>query len=530
MLRNREMVILMASAMILAFSHSAFADEGKTLIIALGNEPDELNPYTMFSHSPSDLPKIFDGLVKFDENLDVAPSLAESWDVSPDGKEYVFHLHKGVKWHDGQELTADDVKFTYDLILDDEIVSKYPLATEYKDIESAVVIDDYTIKFTLSEGIVPYGERFTTAIIPKHLLEGQSLDNNDFWQHPIGSGPYKFKEWVKGDDLIMEANEDYFGGAPIIGEVKFVFVPDESARVSLLKEGEVDAIKIDARTTRSLADESGIEIYSVPSANWYGLTLPCNNWPFNIKEVRQAIGYSIDKQPILDTIFYGEGEIAYGPFRESSWVYKPDIKYDYDPEKAKQLLAQAGFQDSDGDGILEMDGKDLEFTLIYPAEDVERRDITMAVKTDLGHVGINVEPSGLSWDVITSDLIREPGNSFAVSWGDAYDPDNLNYNLWHSKFLNEGWWNPANYDNPEVDELLDEGRTTWDKDERKEIYGQLQEILVEDQPIAFIVYSNYIYAVDEGITGIKSRTGPHGSGTNGGMTGELWWNIEEWDL
>ena len=268
MLRNREMVILMARAMMLAFSHSAFADERKTLIIALGNEPDELNPYTMFSHSPSDLPKIFDGLVKFDENLDVAPSLAESWDVSPDGKEYVFYLHQGVKWHDGQELTADDVDLLRSITM--RRIPNIPYY-EYKDIESVEVIDDYTIKFTLSEGIVPIGERFTTAIIPKHLLEGQDLDNNDFWQHPIGSGPYKFKEWVRGDNLVMVANEDYFGGTPIISEVKFVFVPDESARVSLLKEGEVDAIKI-TREPRETCDgqESNLlcaicKLYGLPA-------------------------------------------------------------------------------------------------------------------------------------------------------------------------------------------------------------------------------------------------------------------------
>ncbi|MCW3130433.1 MAG: ABC transporter substrate-binding protein [Methanophagales archaeon] len=501
---------------------------GKTLKIALGAEPDDLNPLTMYSHSPSDVPKFFNGLVKFDEDLDLAPDLAESWDVSAGGKVYTFHLRQGVKWHDGKEFTAEDVKFTYDLIRSGGIISIFPLATEYEDIEEVDIEDDYTVKFTLREGIVPFRERFTVAILPKHLLEGEDLTTTDFWQHPIGTGPYKFKEWIGGEKLVMVANRNYFAGVPVINEVTFVFVPEEISRVRLLKDGEVDAIKVDARALSMLAGEPGIEIYTAPAANWYGITLPTKTRPFDEKKVRQAIAYAINKQAILDTIFQDKGEIAYGPFRKSSWVYNPDIEYDYNPDKARQLLAQAGFFDTDGDGIVEKDGEKLEFTLIYPVADTERRDIAIAVKTDLAAVGINAKLSGLSWDEITTDLIHE--NAFTISWGSPYDPDLLNYKLWHSKFLYQGWWNPACYENPAVDELLDKGRTTWDREERKHIYQELQEILVEDQPIAFIVYSDYVYAVSEKIIGITPRPGPHGAGTLGGMTGELWWNMEEWEV
>ncbi|RCV65711.1 peptide/nickel transport system substrate-binding protein [Methanophagales archaeon] len=502
---------------------------GKTLRIAIGDEPDDLNPLAMYSHSQSDLLKFFNGLLKFDEDLDLVPDLAESWDVSDDGEECTFHLRQGVMWHDGEEFTAEDVKYTYDLILSGDVTSMIPLATEYSDIiEEVEIVDDYTVKFTLQEAMVPFRERFAVAIVPKHLLEDEDLTETDFWQNPVGTGPYEFKEWAKGDKLVMVANPNYFAGAPVISELTFVFVPEETARVSLLKGGEVDITKIDARTKRTLTGESGIEIYIMPAANWYGLTLPTKTVPFTDKKVRQAIAYAINKQLILDTIFYGEGEVAYGPFRNSSWVYNPEIEYIYDPDKARQLLAQAGYNDTDGDAIVEKDGKKLEFTVMYPVSDIERRDIAIAVTTDLAAVGIKAELEGLSWSEIKARLHDDP---YTVAWGSPYDPDVLNYKLWHSKFLYQGWYNPACYENPAVDALLDEGRTTFDTEERERIYGEFQEILVDDQPVAFFLFSDYVYAVNDQLAGIiATRPGPHGAGVSGGMTGELWWNVEDWDI
>jgi peptide/nickel transport system substrate-binding protein len=496
----------------------------KTLNIALGEEPDNLNP--IGNANIYDSIKVFSGLLKSDENLKMAPDLAESWEVSPDGKTYTFHLREGVKWHDGSDFTAEDVKFTYDLLRNQEWVSVFSTSSEYEVIDNVETIDDHTVKFSLSEGLVPFQERFTLPILPKHLLEGQDLAKTDFWQSPVGTGPYRFVEWTKGEDLVLEANPDYYGEAPKIGTIKFVFVPDENARVSLLKNGEVDAIKIDARIRSTLEGVPGITVVDSPSANWYGLSLPNDKSPFNIKEVRQSIAYAINKEQILDTIFYGQGEIAYGPYREADDVYNSDISYSYNPEKAKQLLADAGFADSDGDGILEKDGAKLEFDLIYPSSNAERKDMAIAAKTDLAEVGIGVNPVGKSWDEIDYDVFH--GDAFMVSWGSPFDPDDLNYKLWNSEYIDQGWWNPASYNNSEVDKLLNEGRTTWDEEKRKEIYRNIQEILVEDQPVVFLVFGDYIYALSDKVSGAKPRNGPHGYGSNGALTGELWWNAEEW--
>lgn len=512
--------------LMLAVLPMACAEE-KTMNIALGSEPDDLNPLSNTGHADFyDLIKVFSGLLKSDEKLEMVPDLASSWEVSPDAKTYTFHLKKGIKWQDGKDFSAEDVKFTYDLLRGGKWTSVLPVSTDYTDITDVLIIDPSTVKFSLKEGIIPFQERFSAAILPKHLLEGQDLSKTSFWQKPIGTGSFVFKDWKRGEELVFTANPTYYGDAPKFDVLRYVFVPEEAARISLLENGEVDAIKIDPRSMPTLENAKGIKLYSMPSANWYALNLPGMMWPFQDKNVRLAIAYAINKQQILDTIFNGQGEIAYGPLRSEDWAYNPDIAFSYDPEKAKRLLAEAGFKDTNGDGVLEKDGKDLAFELIYPSSNAERKDIAIAAKTDLEKVGIKIEPVGKSWDEISQELYRSA--PIVAAFGSPFDPDDNNYQLWDTKFIGQGWWNPASYSNPKVDAILDSARTTSDKQQRKEDYQELQTILANDQPLAFIVFCNYVYAVSDKISGIELRNAPHGQGTNGGINGEIWWNVEQW--
>ncbi|NTV27751.1 MAG: hypothetical protein HGA93_03610 [Methanothrix sp.] len=521
---NRQRVLaslaIALSILALVAAPALGAGNEKALNIALAEEPDNLNPIS--DANAYDTMKIYSGLVKSDENLQMAPDLAESWEASADGKSYVFHLKKGVKWQDGTDFTAEDVLFTYETVKDDKWVSVFPVSSEYKNIEDISIVDPSTVKFTLKEGIVPFLERFALPILPKHLLDGQDLAKTDFWQKPIGTGPFQFEDWKHAEELVFVANANYFGEAPKVGTLRYVIVPDANARVNLLKTGEVDAIEVDPQTMKTLQNEKTAKVYSVPSAQWYSMNMPNQEWPFNIKGVRQAIGYAINKQQIVDTVFLGQGVAAYGPINPKSWAYNPDVAFSYDPKKAKQLLADAGFK-MGSDGIMEKNGKKLEFDIRYLSNDPVRKDIAIAVSTDLEALGIKASPAGKSRDEMKVEdwhkvVIRAGGNPM--------DPDDYNYKEFNSKFIGQGTLNLASYTNPEAERLMEEGRTTFDKEKRKQIYGELQSILVEDMPTAFIAFGNTIYAVGNKVTGVKPRPAPH---EHGGLTGELWWNVEEWD-
>ncbi|MGQ9532759.1 MAG: ABC transporter substrate-binding protein, partial [Desulfotomaculales bacterium] len=481
-------------------------------------EDDTLNPilgYAKYGGS-----KFFNGLVRFDENLNVVPDLAESWEISPDGKTYTFRLRKGVKWHDGREFTAADVKFTYEKIMDPDVAS--PLKPHFEFVESIEVADDHTLTIRLSEPYAPFLERLVVGIVPRHLLEGKDVRTAEFNQHPVGTGPFKFVEWKKGERLVMEANADYFRGKPKIDRVIVSFIPDENTRLLQLNKGEVDVAFLPPKLA-ARAQSQNHRVYTVPTGEWCAIGLPYENPLFRDKNLRQALACAIDKQAIVDKLLEGKGEPASSPFRSNHWAYNPEARrYGLDPEKAKALLAASGWKDTDGDGILDKNGKPLRFTLMYAANDVLRKDICTAVRTDLKKIGIDVELAGLSWEQIKPRMYTDATLFF---WATVYDPDDQ-YPIWHSRFIGQGWWNPTCYRNGRVDGLLQRGRATMDKEERRKIYGELQQILAEEQPMVFIAHVDHTYACSTRVRGIKIQPEGH----SGYMTEGLWWNVEEWDL
>lgn len=508
-------------------SSLVIADSGKTLNVALGTEPTDLNPIAN-NAMMYDIINVFSGLIKSDNNLEAVGDLAKTWE-QPDSNTYVFHLRDGVKWHDGTDFTSDDVKFTYDLVRSGKYVSIFPLSSQYAVITNVETPDKSTVKFTVKDPVVPFLEKFALPILPKHLLDGEDLTTTDFWQKPVGTGPFVFDHWNKGEELVFKANKDYYAGVPKIEILKYVMVPDESGRINLLKSGEVQAIKMGPKNAAALKSEAGITVLSTPSSNWYSLNLPYNLPQFKDKAVHQAIGLAINKQGILDSIYVGQGQLAYGPYRSESWVYNPDIVAAQDTEKAKKILTDAGWKPG-SDGVMEKDGVKLEFDLLYVTTAVERKDIAIAVVPDLEKIGIKVNPVALAnWNEMTAE--KWHSNAAVMAQGSPLNPDNNVYMIYDSKFINDGTNNLASYSSPEADKLIEQGRTTADKNQRKQIYQQLQKILADDQPCVPIIYGNDIYALSDKVTGMAPRNGPHGgSGIEGSICGNLWWNVNTWDL
>jgi peptide/nickel transport system substrate-binding protein len=353
-------------------------------------------------------------------------------------------------------------------------------------------------------------------------LEGKDIKTADFNQHPVGTGPFKFVEWKKGERLVLEANPEYFGGKPDIERVVVLFIPDENTRLLQLTKGDVDVAFLPPKLAAK-AQSKSVRVFTVPTGEWCGLSLPYKNPLFQDKNLRHAIACAIDKQSIVDKIMDGKGEPTSIPFRSNHWAFNPHAKrYSLDLATAKALLAASGWKDTDGDGILDKNGKPLRFTLMYAAGDVLRKDICTAVRTDLRKVGIDVELAGLSWEQIKPRMYQDATLFFFAT---VYDPDDQ-YPIWHSQFIGQGWWNPACYQNKRVDELLEKGRAVMGREERRKIYGELQEILAEDQPMIFIAFTDHTYACSTRVKGIKIQPEGH----SGYMTEGLWWNLDEWKL
>lgn len=254
---------------------------------------------------------LFNGLTAHDGNDQIVPGLAETWDYDEQTYTYTFHLREGVKWHDGEPFTADDVKFTIEAIMDPENGSEN--APNYEDVEEITIIDAQTVAFRLTEPNVAFLEYMTMGILPQHLLAGQDMQESDFFRSPVGTGPYKLESWDAGQSIVLVKNEDYYLGAPKIDRVIFKIVPDDNAQAVQLQSGELDLALLDPKNAQSFAGTDGYTLYDMTTADYRGILFNFANdyWTAN-RDIIPAICYAIDRQAIVDSVLLGEGMPAYG--------------------------------------------------------------------------------------------------------------------------------------------------------------------------------------------------------------------------
>ena len=363
------------------YSQNGPAADGDTLIEATSLGPKTLNPALVDEVTGWDIDNlVFSGLLRFNENNELEPCLAEKWTVSQDGKIITYFLRKGVKFHDGVEMTAEDVVFTWKVFTDPKVNSPY--GADYQYIQNVEIMDPYRVKVIYKKAFAPALANNFNDILPKHLLEGKDIRNNDgFNRHPIGTGPYKFVEWKTGQQVELEANPDYWEGKPHIHRFVLRIIPDQSAQFLSLLKGEIDAIG--AWTSNGLSPEQYARETQKPKFTDYydryqtdifvytyiGWNL--GNPLFKDVQVRKALTMAIDRQAILNNVLYGLGEVCTGPFVPSSWAYNKDVKpLSFDPEGAKKLLAQEGWK-TGTDGMLYkmVKGQKRPFTFKLPLRD-----------------------------------------------------------------------------------------------------------------------------------------------------------------
>lgn len=456
------------------------------LIISSIGDASFLNPVLAQDSASSEINSlVFNGLIKYDRDLkNFVGDLAESWKVE-DGKEpkITFYLRKGVLWHDGREFTAHDVKFTYDKIMDEK--TNTVRRSSYELVKKAEVLDPYTFRVTYKEPFSPGLETWGIGIIPKHLLEKEDINTSSFNRRPIGTGPFRFVEWVSDEKIVLEANPNYFEGRPNLDRIIYRIIPETAlSEMEILTKG-VDYTGLFPYQFKRMSEVSFLQTYSQPSIGYTYIGYNLKNELFKDKRVRHALTHAINREEIVQYVLNGYGTVASGPFPNHLWYSNPNVKpLRFDPERSKRLLQEAGWRDSDGDGILDRDGKPFRFTLITNSGNDTRRDIGVLVQRQLREIGVDVKFELYEWSVFLKNfIIPRHFEACILGWALSVDPDA--YEIWHSSQIEKGF-NTISYSNPEVDKLLEEGRREYDIEKRRKIYWRIHELIAEDQPYTFL--------------------------------------------
>lgn len=462
--------------------------ESKTLVIANGTD---ISSFDIHNHNTTSTEAVhvnmFNYLVKNGGEEGFLPDLAESWE-NVDEKTWSFKLKEGVKFHNGEDLTADDVKFTLERVAKDDTLLEYG---SYKQIQEVVVKSDYEFDIVTENpepALLNRLSRIGSSILPKDYIESESWDV--FLESPVGTGPYKFKEWKKDDRLTLEAYDEYFGEPAKWEKVVFRSIPEDSTRVSELLTGGVDiAVNIPPTDLERINSTEGVSIIESPTQRVMMLTArTAGEGPTADPLVREAIDLAIDKQAIVDSLLEGAGKVTRTRVTPGNKGANEDLygKTLYDPEKAKELLAQAGYADG------------LELSLSSPngryLKDKETAELMAAM---LQEVGIKVNLEFLEWSSFNTKYQEKGfGDLFFIGYGNSM----FDASLALDRLKKENAAGETDYDNPVTEKLLVAAESNMNLEERVEQYKQAQELIAEDRPQIYLYQLESIYGVNERVS------------------------------
>lgn len=480
---------------------------GQIVMASIGEPSGLISELTTDSSSHEVASYFYVGCLRYNKDLEIEPWAAESYEVLNDGRLLRFTLRPGILWEDGVELTAADVEFTYKLMIDPTTPTAY--AEDYLCIKDFRVTGKYSFEVEYEK---PFARALMTwmgDILPAHLLKGvhgTDLLASPLNRKPVSAGPYVLKEWDSGSRMIFEANPRYFEGPPYIRKVVYRIIPDMATSFLELKSGNLDIMSL---TPQQYTRQTSGGVWDTDWAKYKYLSFSYTYLGYNLKHpffadkrVRQAIAHAINKAGIVKGVLLGEGVPTIGPYKPGTWVYNDKITdYAFDPETAKAMLAEAGFKDSDGDGILDKDGKRFEFTILTNQGNEQRIKTATIIQQQLADVGIKVNIRIVEWAAFIKEFVHT-GNfdALILGWNILQDPDL--YDVWHSSKIGNGGLNFTGFSNAEVDDILDKARSTLDQQKRKELYDRFQEILHDEQPYCFLYAPQSLNIVNRRIQGI----------------------------
>lgn len=482
------LLILTAFIGIPAAASAAESERGDWFVSASIAEASTLVPIVASDSASHDIvSRIFNGLLRYNPKLELEGDLAERWEILDGGKTIVFYLRRNVLWHDLAPFTAEDVKFTYDKLIDP--ATPTPYGGDFVKVRSLEIVDLFTVRVSYEAPFAPALGSWTMPIMPKHLLEGQDLAKTPFARSPIGTGPYKFKRWIDADRIELTAFDRYYEGRPLVEGIVARVIPDQTTAFLELHQETVDSMGLAPLQYLRLTDnaffKSRYRKFRYPSLGYTYLGFNLQNDLFKDRLVRKAINLAIDKKEIIQGVLLGLGRESTGPFTPESWAYNPAVKSaPFSPIIARKLLERAGWKDSDGDGTLDRDGKAFEFT-ISTNPNFQRQLAAEIIQRRLADVGIRVRLKVIEWSSFLKEFIdKRRFDAVLLAWGLSLEPDP--YDIWHSSKTKEGEFNFVSYNNPKVDALIEEGRSTFDREARRKAYYEIHRILYEDQPVVFL--------------------------------------------
>lgn len=480
------------------------------LRIHMGGEPATLNPILASDAYASQVNAyLFDSLIEMDpDTLEYRPKLATRWEISPDHLIYTFYLRKDVKWHDGLPLTADDVVYTLNLINDPKTKAPH-IKVYYKNITTIRKIDDYTVQFVYDEvyfkGISLCGGM---QILPKHILEREpDLEHSLYSRAPVGSGPYRFVTWETNKQIRIVRNEDYWGTKPAVRRIDFKLIQDSSIGLQILKKGLVDYYELRTiqwvKQTASKKFDRMFRKLAYPDTMYSYIGWNLKSPFFSDKRVRRAMTLSIDRELIKEKLQFGLAQIMTGPFFPYGKQNNPNIKpLPYDTGKARKLLAEAGWKDSNADGWLDKDGKKFSFEFMYSAGSKFAERLATIMKEDLQKIGVEMKIVRLEWAAFLDRIYKKDFDAITLAW--VSPPESDPYQLWHSSQATAvGSSNFISFANRRVDWLIERARRDFDEDRRNAYFHRFHEIIDEEQPYTFLLTSPKLVAISRRFGNVK---------------------------
>uniref|UniRef100_UPI003872B093 ABC transporter substrate-binding protein n=1 Tax=Roseitranquillus sediminis TaxID=2809051 RepID=UPI003872B093 len=474
------------------------------LVVGQIAEPQALDPAAVTAVNDFRiLMNVYDGLVRYKAGtLEVEPALAESWEVSDDGTTYTFDLREGVNFHDGTAFDAEAVKFNFDRMLNEDHpyydTGPFPLSFFFSAIDEVEVVDDQTVRFQLSEPYAPFLSNlaYPTGLIVSPVAVEQH--GQDFGRNPVGTGPFQFVEWRPNEAVVVERNPDYWDGAPALEAVVFRPITDANTRTAEMLAGGIDLMVEVPPVALGQFEGEGFQVVEQAGPHVWFLILNAKEGPFADQRVRQAANYAIDKEALVNDVLEGTAEVAAGPIPPAfAWAHNDAVEpYPHDPERARQLLQEAGAE-----------GAELTFYVTEGGSGMlDPVPMATAIQADLDEVGFDVGIETYEWNTFLGQVnpgLEGKADMAEMAWM-TNDPDTLPYlTLRTEAWPENGGFNSGYYSNPEVDRLLEEARTSTSQEERAELYKQVQAIVHEDAPWVFVANWKQNAVVSDRVEGFE---------------------------